>query len=137
MKDFESFLHTRGLSYTEPRKALFKLLVAADRPMEIEDIKSQLPAVDRATVYRMIDTFEEHGIIKRVWFGDEIMVELGEEFEKQHHHLVCTECGRVEKIRFRSTERQLHRRARKYGFTPTDHILEVFGLCPDCATPSN
>ncbi|MBK6871569.1 MAG: transcriptional repressor [Kineosporiaceae bacterium] len=56
---------------------------------------------------------------------------------RHHHHLVCRSCGRTVEIAPRGIERAADRIAVEHGFTDASHLIEIFGVCPDCtATPT-
>lgn len=52
---------------------------------------------------------------------------------RHHHHLVCRTCGRTVEITAGSIETTADRIARENGFTDTSHLIEIFGICPECA----
>jgi Fe2+ or Zn2+ uptake regulation protein len=63
--------------------------------------------------------------------------ELSEWLTGHHHHLVCQECGTVEDVEMdQETERQLEEIVTRIGsvvaFEPTDHALEIDGVCARC-----
>ena len=49
-----------------------------------------------------------------------------------HHHLVCESCGKAIEIH-PPLEDWIRQVAQDSGYTITRHVLEVFGVCPDCA----
>lgn len=128
--EFEKILLKAGHSLTQPRKVIFGLLENADIPMGINEIIQESPTIDRATVYRTIELFEELKVFKRVWFGKSYKLELSESFQKHHHHLVCEICGEIQKIDSSSLESLLGKLTKKMDYQPTDHHVELFGKCP-------
>ncbi len=127
----EDKLKKAGHSVTQSRRVIFGLLENADVPMGISEIVSESPTTDRATVYRTIELFEELGIVKRVWFGFKSKVELSDEYDSHHHHLVCEKCGKIQKIDSGMLEKTVSKLTRKFNYTPTKHHVEIFGLCED------
>jgi Fur family ferric uptake transcriptional regulator len=89
--------------------------------------------MDRATVYRNVELFEELGIVQRLQIGWKYRLELTDNFVHHHHHLTCTQCGTVTAL---AEDEQLERRllglAHALNFTPLDHQLEIRGLCTNC-----
>ncbi|MEO5535049.1 MAG: transcriptional repressor [Pseudolysinimonas sp.] len=49
-----------------------------------------------------------------------------------HHHLICRNCGTTVEIAADEVETWAHAVAAQHGFTQPQHIVDVFGLCPDC-----
>jgi Fur family ferric uptake transcriptional regulator len=51
-----------------------------------------------------------------------------------HHHLTCRTCGRSVEVEGRAVEQWAEKVAAEAGFTEVDHTVELFGLCPECAS---
>jgi Fur family ferric uptake transcriptional regulator len=49
-----------------------------------------------------------------------------------HQHTICIECGGVEEFESREVPAIEARVARDFGFRPTRHRLEIYGLCRRC-----
>ena len=128
----EQALLDKNLNITSARLTLFKLLKNIDRPLSISEIIYQLPRFDRSTIYRSIDAFEKIEIIKKVWFGDKYKIELSDEFNKHHHHIVCKKCSLIEKIDYKNLENIMNNIVKKHLFTSSTHHIEIIGLCKNC-----
>jgi Fur family ferric uptake transcriptional regulator len=50
-----------------------------------------------------------------------------------HHHLICRNCGLTVEIEADAVEEWARTVAAQHGFTDPHHIVDVFGLCPDCS----
>lgn len=50
-----------------------------------------------------------------------------------HHHLICRSCGLTVEIEADPVEEWAHAVAREHGFSDAQHIVDVFGLCGNCA----
>lgn len=50
-----------------------------------------------------------------------------------HHHLICRNCGLTVEIEADEVEQWAAAVAKKHGFIEPQHIVDVFGLCVDCA----
>lgn len=50
-----------------------------------------------------------------------------------HHHLICRNCGLTVEIEADEVEQWAGEVAKKHGFTDPQHIVDVFGLCRNCA----
>lgn len=127
-------LQNAQLKITNARKVTLHFLEKEARPVDVEEIVAHLRthdlATDRATVYRMIETFLEKGIITRLEFGEgKYRYELA---GSDHHHLVCENCGRIEDISDCGIERWEKEIKKKKGFIIKHHSLEFFGLCKLC-----
>jgi Fur family ferric uptake transcriptional regulator len=88
-----------------------------------------------ATVYRAIKELCGSGFIERVGSRDGAAVYARCRSAGHHHHLVCTECGRVEDSDC-GVEEALRQVAAATGFAITGHELNMSGVCPACAERS-
>ncbi len=50
-----------------------------------------------------------------------------------HHHLICRSCGRTVEIAADEVEEWAKEVAAQHGFTEAAHVVDVFGLCEECA----
>jgi len=127
------YLKNAGYSLTEPRRKVFSAL-QNDGPLSMQELYSKLNGqVNRTTVYRIIELFEELKISQRVAKGWKYHLELTDEFIPHHHHFTCTNCHKS--ISFDEPEDfdlMLDAVASQNGFTSTNHTLEIEGLCSNC-----
>jgi Fur family ferric uptake transcriptional regulator len=81
------------------------------------------------------------GLVFKFDFGDgRARYELSEgpKGARHHHHLVCTNCGRViDYTDFIDDEFELLGRAekglsKKFNFKITNHLIQFYGLCDRC-----
>ncbi len=89
--------------------------------------------VGLATVYRQLGALAQIGAVDTVT-GPEGQLFRSCRTDSHHHHLICENCGRAEDLEL--SEDWILAAAAGHGFTVTRHVLEVFGLCADCASPS-
>jgi Fur family ferric uptake transcriptional regulator len=124
--------------YTDGRRDLVELLLSAGQPMSITDISERLPALPRSSAYRHLVDLQNAGVVRRIAAHDEFgRFELVEDLTEHHHHLLCTDCGRViditPSISFeRTVSRHLDELADREGFQPQAHRVDVLGVCADC-----
>jgi Fe2+ or Zn2+ uptake regulation protein len=82
---------------------------------------------------------EQADVVRRVITeGDFARFELDEGLTEHHHHLVCSNCGKVEDVAIpadveRSLGRSLDRLAKGAGFASVGHRLDLIGRCRGCA----
>jgi Fur family ferric uptake transcriptional regulator len=128
---FKGLLKTAGYSITTARLAVFTALVDQE-PMQMHTLVEACHPVDRASVYRAIELFEQLGIVQRIYTGWKYRIELTDTFITHHHHLTCTACGRMVVIGEVELESVIESLSRSHGFTPTAHQIEIQGLCGQC-----
>ena len=130
-------LKDAGLKITLPRVKILQILESADvHHVSAEDVYKKRLAngeeIGLATVYRVLTQFEQAGLIVRHNFeGGHSVFELSS--DQHHDHIVCLRCGKVEEFNDSEIERRQEEVARGLGFELTDHHLNLYGLCPDCA----
>lgn len=117
---------------TRQRRLVFERLQQADRPLSITQLIDQLPMLDKATVYRIIELFEKVGLVHRVWHGFRSKIELSDAFSPHHHHFTCLECGSVTGLKSEQLEKDLEMLEEQGGFKLTHHTIELSGYCLKC-----
>lgn len=86
-----------------------------------------------ATVYRALADLAEEGE------ADSLQQE-GESLYRactpgtHHHHLICRNCGLTVEIEADAVEEWARSVAAEHGFSDPQHIVDVFGLCENCAS---
>ncbi|HHW10776.1 MAG TPA: transcriptional repressor [Firmicutes bacterium] len=126
----------RGVRLTAPRKAVIKSIAGLDNPFSagrlLEAVASSGCGVGRATVFRTLQMLCEVNVLER------IRLENGQEAyvtghpDTNHHHLICTSCGRMENLLGREICRLAEELAAREGYAPHNHIFEIYGICPAC-----
>ena len=94
-------LKSVGLKVTEPRLTILALMQETREQMQhfsAEDIYKILlekeSDIGLATVYRVLNQFEEAGILVRHNFdANKAVFELN--IEQDHDHIICMDCGKV------------------------------------------
>jgi Fur family ferric uptake transcriptional regulator len=132
-QDLTALLRKNGSSLTKPRKLVFDLLLNQE-PQTIQVLVSRAKQqIDRATIYRTIELFEELGIAHRLNIGWKYKIELSDMFNGHHHHFYCTNCQKTSSLPHNSMlETMIDSVSSKEGFSPRGHQLEVYGLCQNC-----
>lgn len=124
--------------YTSKRKALVDVLARSGRPLTIPDILEATAELPQSSVYRNLAVLEEAAAVRRIaGGGDFALYELSEDITEHHHHLVCTDCGRVEDVTLPEAVEDVidtaeARVAQATGFAIDHHSLDFMGLCPEC-----
>ena len=87
--------------------------------------------VGLASVYRMLERLDEHGLVKRIDLGDGI-VRYEPVREAHHHHFVCGECGKVEPFADLRLEQAIEAVEERSGYSVVAHEVVLRGACADC-----
>jgi Fur family ferric uptake transcriptional regulator len=127
-------LSKNGSSLTKPRRVIFSLLLSQEPQSMQVLVKRAEGKVDRATVYRTVELFEELGIVHRLNIGWKYKVELSDIFLGHHHHFHCNNCGKTFTLTANPMlETMIDTAVAKEGYSPRSHNLEISGLCPACS----
>jgi Fe2+ or Zn2+ uptake regulation protein len=132
-------LRRAGYRLTKPRLAVLQVLEKNDAGLNPEDVyqrgKAICPSLGLVTVYRTLDLFVELGMVRRVHSADRChsYARAGAE----QHHLICQSCHRVSEFPCNGLDDLIEGVRRQTGFSVTEHLLELSGLCPDCQAGSD
>lgn len=133
LRTLQETLKKHGYSVTAARRTVF-LAMLDKEPMTMNELAKLTAAdINRSSLYRVIELFEQLGIVERLQIGWKYKLELSDNFAAHHHHLSCIRCGRVESFEESATIAfELKQLAMERNFTETGHQLEIRGLCSAC-----
>ncbi len=81
----------------------------------------------------MLESLSAVGLVRRIDVGDGIArYEPLRESGEHHHHLVCTECGKVEAFDDPDLERAIRRVEARSGYAVEQHDVVLQGACDIC-----
>ena len=135
-----ALLNAQEQRLTPTRRHIVDVLDAADRPLTIPEILEARPELAQSSAYRNLVVLEQARVVHRlVTHADFARYELAEDLTGHHHHLVCSNCGRVDDLPAtpaveRSVAIAIEEAARQAGFRTEHHRLDLVGLCSDCTT---
>src|SRR5204863_4406881 len=97
-------------------------------------LKNRNSKVSRATVYKTLNLLHECGLVSRYRFSQG-HAQYEKTTDRPHHdHMVCTRCGKIIEFENSRVVRLQDDACAAYGFTPTYHSFQIFGICVDCRT---
>ena len=130
---------------TLPREAILDVLSKTKGHLSADDIYTEVskvyPMIGLTTVYRTLESLVDMGVVNKFDFGDDrsrYELAIGPQGIRHHHHLVCTQCGKIiDYTEFIDDEVELLTRtekglSQKYNFIITNHTIQFFGLCQEC-----
>lgn len=128
-------LKRAGLKVTLPRVKILDILQnPKNQHISAEDVYKilleQQEEIGLATVYRVLNQFDDAGIVTRHHFeGGKSVFELS---QKAHHdHLVCLKCGKVVEFEDNVIEQRQIDIANSHKIKLTNHSLYLYGECAD------
>ncbi|AWL12136.1 Ferric uptake regulation protein [Saliniradius amylolyticus] len=130
-------LKKAGLKVTLPRIKILEILQdPQNQHISAEDVYKILleqgEEIGLATVYRVLNQFDDAGLLDRHHFeGGKSVFEIG---HKEHHdHLVCLKCGKVIEFEDDIIEQRQEEVAKSNNMKLTHHSLYLYGYCqPSC-----
>lgn len=135
MREFREQCRSAGLPLTHQRECIFRAVLESKghpSPERIyERVKSRIPAISLATVYKNIHKFLAAGLLQEASVHHGTL--LIESNPDEHHHLVCLRCKAIVDLEQDAIEPVHPRRKPPAGFRVLRTRVEILGLCAGCA----
>jgi Fur family ferric uptake transcriptional regulator len=138
--EWEERLFGAGCRITAPRRAVMAVLREANGPLSPQEVLERgaaiHPTLGLTTVYRTIALLTELGVARRVHRSNGCHGYVATS-PGHSHHVVCKMCGRT--VEFPGSEDLIALIRQVEGSTAyqvDEHLLQLFGLCPDCQARS-
>ena len=132
--EFRRALGAGGHRYTAQRAAVHDTLYAASSHPTADEIfssvRSQIPDISLATVYKALEAFVSCGIASKLTMGDGPARYDGR--MDAHDHIRCVSCGCVTDIDRASSPDWLRTVSLRTDFEVLGYRLQLVGTCPDC-----
>ena len=132
MTDNNKALKNAGLKVTLPRLKILEVLQDPEcHHVSAEDLYKKLidigEEIGLATVYRVLNQFDDAGIVTRHNFeGGKSVFELT---QHHHDHLICLDCGKVIEFTDDAIEVRQRNIAERHGIKLSNHSLYLYGHC--------
>jgi Fe2+ or Zn2+ uptake regulation protein len=135
-------LRDTGNKVTRQRRQLLQCLNLATEPLSARDIMrnteedSDMESLDQVTVYRILETFRDIGLVHQVFpSGGYLLCDHLGCSHGVHVMLHCSQCQKhaeveIPKEIFAPMEWYLKKQQR---FTPEKHLFQMNGICAECA----
>ncbi len=134
LRKLEELCRERGIPLTTQRRTVLEVLLRrSDHPtadLIFEAVKARNSRISRRTVYRVLETLAELGLIRRVHHPG-----AAARFDAKtyrHHHLVCTRCNKVIDLENADLDSIALPKGKPHGFDVRDFSVQLMGICPQC-----
>lgn len=132
----DELLKEVNLKATARRKAVLTFLLDQNHPVGIDVIRKYIKGVNKVTLYRMMQDFEEKGLVASHELGHgHVDYELAD--RPHHHHLVCQGCGDIEDVYSCKDQCKMEAIVMKNSNKFLDiqkQTTTFFGTCHGCAS---
>jgi Fur family ferric uptake transcriptional regulator len=135
-KKIATILRQHGYKLTPQRRGVIRTIASTEdhlTPAAIyEKVHQEHPKIGLVTIYRTLEILTELGLICEVHVGGSCRSYLMRRPSGHHHHLVCSDCGKVIDFAGCDLSELEQRLSRDTGFKVEGHLLEFLGCCPAC-----
>lgn len=134
-KKIAIILRQHGYKFTPQRRIVIQTVASSQdhlTPAAIyEKVHQERPNIGLVTIYRTLDILAKLGLICELHAGGSCRSYTTGASE-HHHHLICTNCGKVVDFSGYDLSQLEQRLSLETGFDIEDHLLEFVGLCQAC-----
>lgn len=136
LNEAETLVARQGQRMTKIRRKVLRLLLESQEPAKAYDLLANLDGEGSAkppTIYRALDFLQETGLAHKIESLN-AYVACG---HARHSHsavfLICDVCHGAEELHAVATSDALKAETEAAGFHMTRAVVEVRGICRDCA----
>jgi len=128
-----STLSEAGFRNGASRRRVVEMLGGQSCAITALDLDERLDGVGRATVYRALEQMEDLNLVQKIDVGgDSSGYEKVDPEGHHHHHIVCTDCGKVIPFEDPNLEKAIRDVSKRDGFTIQSHDITLRGTCNEC-----
>ena len=130
----------RSVRMTAMRREVYRALVASASPLTAYDLMDQLSErlgrrLAPPTVYRALEFLLDQALIHRLESTNAYLPCNHPGTEHDSVYLLCQECGVTQELTDERVGLMIFEQANERGFNPVRQVIEVQGICAECAPP--
>ncbi len=133
---FLNHLRRVGLKQTAQRDIILRAFLDTRDHLSTDElyrlVKKRDESIGFTTVYRTLKLLSECGLASEVAFNDGITRYEAQYNRRNHHHMVCTECGSSVEFFSPEIERLEQEIGRANHYSATRHTFQIYGICEPC-----
>ena len=135
---FTTYLTAKKCRKTPERYAILNLIYTEQRHFDMDSLYDAMNEnnfrVSRATLYNTMQLLLDCNLVLKHQFGQNISVYERAYNNDFHHHLICTNCHKIQEYKYKDDSLKSAIKNEKIrSFTPTHYSLYIYGLCSACA----
>ncbi len=129
-------LRTSGERMTVARREIIRAFTRSSSPLSalaiLDVLKKKDIRADRTTVYRELKFLAKKNVLRAIQFDERNRrYELAP--EEHRHHLICTNCKRIDDVVLSHDLDEVEQRVKdQKKFKVERHALEFYGVCEMC-----
>src|ERR1700685_606612 len=140
VREAQGILHQHlkrvGLKQTAQRDTILRTFLEPRDHLSTDELHRLVQKKDArsgfTTVYRTLKLLAECGLASEVAFNDGIARYEHQYQRRNHHHMVCTDCGSSVEFFSADIERIEREIGRKHKYLTTRHSFQIYGMCEKC-----
>lgn len=137
---FYAHLKRVGLKRTAQRDIILRTFLETHDHLSTEELHHLVqrhdPGIGFTTVYRTLKLLADCGLAGAVAFQDGVARYEHRLNRRNHHHMVCTECGSSVEFFSPQIEEIEQEIGRQYHYFTTRHTFQIYGICEECGKKS-
>ncbi len=138
ISEAESVFSKSGEQWTAMRADVFRALAAQERPASAYDIAEAVgnargKRVAANSVYRILDLFVRTNLANRIESANAYLANSHPGCQHDCIFLICDDCGTADHLDDDSLTGALRAAGDKAGYSDVRPVVELRGLCADCA----
>ncbi len=135
-KEAVEYCREHGLSLTDPRLEVFRIIISSQKPMGAYEILEKLGTVidnpKPPTVYRAIEFWRKNGFVHRIESLNAYIWCRSDHRHSGSQFIVCDNCHSVVEIHLCEIPSELKEKAVGTGYAVTSWAVELHGKCAAC-----
>ena len=136
LKQVEDYCAENGIRFTEPRRLVLEIILAATKPLGAYDILAELAKkIDNPkppTAYRAIEFLTEHGFVHRIESLNAYVTCHSDHRHQGSQFMICDSCGEVTETHLCHLPPPLEAKTQEAGFHLSRWNVEIHGTCAAC-----
>ncbi len=133
---FAEYLEKKRLRKTPERFAILDKIYSLNNHFDIELLYNAMKRknfrVTKATLYNTLELLVKCNLVIKHLFGKNCVQFEKTYGNKQHDHLICTECGEVIEFCVPRIQKIISTTTNMMNFSMAHHSLYIYGVCDEC-----